>query len=310
MKYLLVFNPQARRYSREAEAAIAAQAAKILKTRAITVTHTVPRQDGPTWGYDIEGFEHHSRDVDCVVAVGGDGTVNIVASALLRHGLHTHVSLGVIPYGTGNNLVRSYGLKRSSEKALHTIHDGYTVHLDLGVINQQVYFVNSSFGIFAYLLARRVTTSQFGWTYDTLRHLGFTPWLARIRYIDVAGQKVELPSQHYILGALLNTSYYGSILHMAPDAVGDDGFFDVKLIRAAPPLTYPLLFSIILTGQYELSRYTTTFRASELEVMPEASCSFEVDGDPLATQHGYYNIAIAGHIRLIVPSPAEAPWRF
>lgn len=309
MKYLLVFNPKAKRYSRRAEAAIVEQAAQILHTRAIQVTHTVPRRHGQSWRYDLENIAANSHDVDCVVAVGGDGTVNIVASALMRHGLQSRIPLGVVPYGRGNNLVRSFGLKRPSEKALHTIRQGYTVHLDVGVINQQYYFVNGSFGLFAYLLARRVTTSQFGWTYDALRHLGFTPWKTRIRYTDAAGDNVELPAQHYILGALLNTSYYGSILHMAPDAISDDRLFDVKLLRAAPPLTYPFLFSVILTGQYELSRYTMTFRASQLEVMPETSCSFEVDGDPLPLQQ-HYRVDMAGQLRLIVPSPAEGPWRF
>lgn len=309
VKYLLVFNPKAKRYSRRAETVIVEQAAQILRTRAIQVTYTVPRRHGQGWRYDIEDFADRSRDVDCVVAVGGDGTVNIVAAALMRHGLHSRIPLGVVPYGTGNNLVRSFGLKRPSEKALHTIRQGHTIHLDVGVINQQHYFVNCSFGVFAYLLARRVTTSQFGWTYDALRHLGFTPWQTRIRYTNAAGYRVELPTQHYILGALLNTSYYGSILHMAPDAVSDDGLFDVKLLRAAPPLTYPFLFSVILTGQYELSRYTMTFRASQLEVIPEVPCSFEIDGDPLPMQQGY-QVTVAGQIRLLVPSPAEGPWRF
>jgi diacylglycerol kinase family enzyme len=309
VKYLLVFNPKAKRYSRRAEAVIVDQARQVLGTPAIDVVHTVPQQYEKGWRYAIDDFVACSQDVDCVVAVGGDGTVNIVASALMRHGLHTRVPIGVVPYGTGNNLVRSFGLKRVSEKALHTIRQGYSVSLDVGVINQQYYFVNGSFGLFAYLLARRVTSSQFGWTYDALRHLGFTPWRTRIRYTDALGRTIELPQQHYILGALLNTSYYGSILHMAPDAISDDGLFDVKLLRAAPPLTYPFLFSVILTGQYELSRYTITFRASQLEIIPETSCSFEVDGDSLPSQRQYC-VAVAGQVRLLVPSPAEGPWRY
>ena len=80
----------------------------------------------------------------------------------------------------------------------------------------------------------------------------------RLRYIDAAGHTVELPSQRYIVGALLNTSHYGSLLRMAPDVVSDDGLFDVKLIRATPRFMYPLMFAIILTGQYDLSQHTMT----------------------------------------------------
>jgi diacylglycerol kinase family enzyme len=125
----------------------------------------------------------------------------------------------------------------------------------------------------------------------------------RIRYTDAAGHTIELPSQRYIIGAMLNTSHYGSILRMAPDVVSDDGLFDVKLIRETPRFKYPLVFTIVLTGQYDLlSRHTLTFRARHLELFPETTCGFETDGDPIPTQPRY-SVQIAGHVRLIVPLP-------
>jgi diacylglycerol kinase (ATP) len=301
VKYLFVFNPRARRYSQEAEATIVAQASKILRSSTIRVAHTVPRPRSRGGGFAIDAFEHQSQDVDCVVAVGGDGTVNIAAAELMRSGAYMRVPLGVIPYGTGNNLVRSYGLERDSEKALVIVRQGHTVTLNIGLINQRYYFVNASFGLFPHLIARRVTKSLVGWTYDTLRQIGFTPWPTRVRYTDAAGRVIELPSQRYIMGVLLNTSHYGSILHMAPDAVSDDGLFDVKLIREAPKLVYPLIFTVILTGQYDRSRNSTTFRARRVDVLPDTACHFETDGDLIPLQP-CYTVEMAGHIRLIVPT--------
>jgi diacylglycerol kinase (ATP) len=300
VKYVFVFNPRAKRYSREAEGLIRAQAASLLPHAVITVTHTVPHAWKRGAYYEVNNFARCSEGADCVVAVGGDGTVNNVVSALMQSGLYKHIPLGVIPYGTGNNLVRSYGLERESEKALLTIRQGHTVNLDIGRVNEEQYFVNASFGLFPHLIARRVTRSLVGWTYDALRHMGFAPWLMRLRYTDITGRVIELPAQRYILGALLNTSHYGSILHMAPDAIGDDGLFDVKLIREAPKLAYPLLFTVILTGQYELSEHTTTFRARRLEVLPDTTCYFETDGDLIPLQPRY-TVEMVGQIRLIVP---------
>jgi len=302
VKYLLVFNPKAKRYSREVETAIVRQAAGILG--GVVVTHTTPRVGSQGQRYDIIDFARRSRNVDGVIAVGGDGTINLVVSALARHALLTRLSLGVIPYGTGNNLVRSYGLERDSEKALVTIRQGHTIALDIGVINQEHYGVNASFGLFPHLLAHRVTNSLVGYTYEALRHIRFRPWRMRIRYTDAAGHTVALPSQPYILGALLNTSHYGSILRMAPDVVSDDGLFDVKLIRATPRLLYPLVFAMMLTGRYYFSRHTLTFRAKQLELLPETTCGMEMDGDPIPTQPRYC-MQIAGHVRLIVP-PSSA----
>ena len=240
-----------------------------------------------------------------MIAVGGDGTVNIVISALARHGLLPHIPLGVMPYGTGNNLVRSFGLERDSEKALVTIRQGYTTRLDISLVNQAVlwrqcelWVVSVPPGTSCHQFAALAIPTK---PYATL---AFSPGRMRIRYTDAAGHTVTLPSQRYIVGAMLNTSHYGSILRMAPDVVSDDGLFDVKLIRATPRVLYPLVFTIILTGQYDLSRHTTTLRATHVELLPETMCGVEMDGDVIPSRQRYC-IQIAGHVRLLVPAPHE-----
>ena len=66
------------------------QAAGLLRG-TVAVTYTTPQADGPGTRYGIADFARHSQDSDCVIAVGGDGTVNIVISALARHGLLPHI---------------------------------------------------------------------------------------------------------------------------------------------------------------------------------------------------------------------------
>lgn len=301
MKYLFIFNPKAKRYSQEAERFILQQASHILRGAKLAVVYTVPHSQQAD-RYTVPYFDRHRQHVDVVIAVGGDGAINIVANALMQSNRTPQIPLGVIPYGTGNNLVRSYGLERDPEKALITIQQGHTVHLDIGIVNQQHYFVNASFGFFPYLIARRVTKSLVGWTYEALRHIGFAPCPTRIRYTDADNRVIDLPSQRYIVGAMLNTSHYGSFLRMAPDAIGDDGLFDVKLIHEAPKLAYPFLFTVVLTGQYDLARNTTTLRARRLEVLPDTTCHFETDGEMVPLQSSY-SVEMAGHIRLIIPEP-------
>jgi diacylglycerol kinase family enzyme len=219
----------------------------------------------------------------------------------MHSGLSSRVRLGVIPAGTGNNLVRSFGLDRESATALRIIRQGHTIPLDVAWINRQSYGVNASVGLFPYLVARRVTRSLAGWVYEMLRHLRFTPWPLRLRYTDATGHAVTLPTRRYIVGTLLNTSYYGSLLHMAPDAVGDDGLFDVTLIHATPKLAYPLVLLMLWTGQYALSRHTTTFRARRVDVWPEAPCHCETDGE-MVPHASRYTVEMAGQLRVLVPS--------
>lgn len=293
-----MFNPRARRYSPTLEATIVNQAQRILSASHIAVAYTVPQTDGNDVIYDVGALS--AQAADCVIAVGGDGTVNAVVSTLMRRGLQRHVALGVLPYGTGNNLVRSFGLARSSDRALQTIRQGYTVSLDVGLLNQRYYCINASFGLFAYLLLHRVTHSRLGYTYEALRHLRVRPWRVRLCYRNAANQMVELPEQRYLLGAMLNTAYYASMLRMAPDAVGDDGLFDIKLIGEASALAYPLIFTALLTGRYGLLRNTVMLRASQVDLFVDPQCRMEVDGDILPAQPAFH-LAMAGSIRLLVP---------
>jgi len=68
---------------------------------------------------------------------------------------------------------------------------------------------------------------------------------------------------------------------------------------------YPLVFTIILTGQYALPRYTMTYQDKQLELWLETPCGVEMDEDPIPTQP-CYRMQIAGQVRLLVPPPASA----
>ena len=111
MKYLFVFNPRAKRYHREAEAMILAQASRILPGAEITAVHTVPQPDGHAGAYGVADFARRSREAAGVTAVGGRGTINIVDNALMRSGWSRHAPRSVIPHGSGTNFVDSYGLQ-------------------------------------------------------------------------------------------------------------------------------------------------------------------------------------------------------
>src|SRR5262245_18184735 len=72
VKYLLVFNPKAKRYNRASAAALVRQAARLLGG-TVAVTYTTPQPTKPGMRYDIADFARHSHNSDCVIAVGGDG---------------------------------------------------------------------------------------------------------------------------------------------------------------------------------------------------------------------------------------------
>lgn len=90
-----------------------------------------------------------SNGYDAVIAVGGDGTVNEVASALVG----TDVSLGIVPLGSGNGLARHLGISLQPEKAIMTILNSAPARIDSAVINGIPFFCTAGVGFDAQVAA-------------------------------------------------------------------------------------------------------------------------------------------------------------
>ena len=85
--------------------------------------------------------------VDVVVAVGGDGTVNEVARAIV----HSNTALGIIPCGSGNGLARHLLLPLNVRKAIDVINRNEVRQLDYGIINDYPFFCTCGMGFDAFV---------------------------------------------------------------------------------------------------------------------------------------------------------------
>ena len=92
-----------------------------------------------------------SAGATCVAAVGGDGTVSAVASALVG----TQASLGVIPGGTLNHFARDVGVGRDVPHAVRVLAHGYTLPVDVASVNNRTFLNNSSIGLYARMVRIR-----------------------------------------------------------------------------------------------------------------------------------------------------------
>ena len=99
------------------------------------------------------------RDGGVVVAAGGDGTVRTVAQELAGDS----VPLAVVPVGTFNFFARNHAIPEDTEAALDVVLHGVPKAVTLGEVNDQIFLVNASFGLYAKAIARRERdTSRFG----------------------------------------------------------------------------------------------------------------------------------------------------
>jgi diacylglycerol kinase family enzyme len=104
-----------------------------------------------------------------VVAGGGDGTVNAIASALAG----SDVALGVLPLGTLNHFAKDMGLPLGEEDAVRAALTGQAVRVDVGEVNGRIFLNNSSIGLYPRLVRFR----------EAERRKGHNKWLAFLRAI-------------------------------------------------------------------------------------------------------------------------------
>jgi YegS/Rv2252/BmrU family lipid kinase len=99
-----------------------------------------------------------SSDAATIVAGGGDGTINAVASALMG----TDKMLGVLPLGTLNHFAKDLKIPLDVEKAVATIIEGHAVQVDVGEVNGRIFLNNSSLGLYPSIVHQREQKQKLG----------------------------------------------------------------------------------------------------------------------------------------------------
>ena len=100
-----------------------------------------------------------SRSNGVVVAVGGDGTLNTIARAAIA----AECEFGIVPMGTFNYFGRALGISSSVERAVEVLITGQVRRLQVGWVNDRLFLVNASLGLYPRLLEEREEAKrQFG----------------------------------------------------------------------------------------------------------------------------------------------------
>ena len=94
-----------------------------------------------------------------VVAAGGDGTINTVAHEAVRQGC----LFGVLPQGTFNYFGRTHGIPEDLAEAVHALLDARVTPVQIGMVNDRIFLVNASVGLYPQLLeARELDKRHYG----------------------------------------------------------------------------------------------------------------------------------------------------
>lgn len=211
---------------------------------------------------------------DAVVVVGGDGTANEVASALV----HTPTALGIIPTGSGNGLARGVNIPVSVRRAARLLLTGRIQQVDAGRLENRYYFVVAGVGFDA-LVGKLFDDSSLRGPlpYFTIGFREFLFYKPEVFILRFDGKQVVAPA---LLIAVANTKQWGNGALIAPHAEVDDGLLDVCILHRVK-LPYALYhFPKLFTGQIDKIRKYERYQTKEVEIIRETPGPFHADGEP------------------------------
>ena len=251
-----------------------------------------------------QGYRH-------IIAVGGDGTLHEVVNGLFiqQEADPREVLLGVVAVGTGNDWMRMFGVPRRYQDAVRAIKEQYSFLQDVGVISyeeshyrQSRYMANVAGAGFDAAVNRRFTHLQKkgrrgGWLYAWSMVQTFFGYKS-------TGVKVWIDDRLVYNNLLFSVAigickYNGGGMQQLPDAVADDGMFDVSLIRPIHFWHVLFRFRYLFNGCIYRIRHVLQERGSRIRIESSPEVSVEVDGELLGESPLEFSI-LHRAIRIVV----------
>jgi len=215
-----------------------------------------------------------------VIAIGGDGLVNLCLQYLAQSGL----TLGVIPAGTGNDFARAVGVNKMSVPEIFNLYTRTDpVKIDLGHVKSSatekwfVQVLSTGFDAEVNSRANKIKwpRGKSKYTIATVRTLArFKP----INYkIDIDARKFD---QSAMLFTIANGETYGGGMRICPGASNSDGIFEILLVRPVSRFVLLTIFPKVFKGNHIPHRKIDTYRAKVVTI--SAPTSSYADGEYVA----------------------------
>ena len=222
-----------------------------------------------------------------IIAIGGDGTINEVASSLL----FSTIPLGIIPMGSGNGLARHLGIPLSFTKALDRAINGQQITIDAGKWNDRPFFCTAGLGFDAYVafhFASRGKRGFLNYIYSSL------VLLFKYKPINI---KEFGPIFSFTVA---NANQFGNNAYISPNSDLQDGL--LELIRIKPSN----LFQIIILGislfskKLHINSRSEVSEVTSLTFHTTRGIPYHLDGESLLVENEKNLVSILPSCLLVV----------
>ena len=234
--------------------------------------------------------------VEIVVAVGGDGTVNEIASALVG----TETALIIVGTGSGNGLARDLGMfGLSTKQIIERIKLNKSSHIDCGEVLGRKFFCTCGSGfdaLIGHLFAQTKVRGFLTYIKLSLRaYKDYNPISYRLSFCENnslgrdACKGDSCTGEAFVVN-IANNKQFGNNAYIAPHANLMDGLFTVTIIKAFKWYHIPYMAYSLFFKQMHKNKFVETFDCGDCILDVAVGAYLHIDGEPINTNSNSFSV--------------------
>lgn len=222
--------------------------------------------------------KQNAKNYDLIVAIGGDGTFNEVASGVLKSG--ADVEIGYIPAGSTNDFAASLKLSKNILKAAEDIMNGTAHPIDIGSFNGRIFSYVASFGVFteaSYKTPQKAKNAlgQLAYAFEGIKDIANL----KSKHLRFVADGVTIEDD-FIFGAICNSTSVGGVINLDPKRVDlSDGLFELLLIRLPKDLFELNEIVVALSTKRYKTKMITFVSAKSITIETTEKINWTLDGE-------------------------------
>ncbi|TRZ42952.1 diacylglycerol/lipid kinase family protein [Robertkochia solimangrovi] len=215
-------------------------------------------------------------DARIIVACGGDGTINEVASTLIG----TSILLGIIPIGSGNGLASNLSIPKNIKKALRLIQQQQFTTIDVGCVNNRYFFSNTGLGLPANVIEKYELSEK-----RTLLSYVRATFKSVNQYTKKEKLQIQINEKTTYLNPFLilisNSNEMGYNMSLTPKANLQDGLLDVIVIPEIKLIKMLYFGLCMLFRKPEYLKEALCFQSDHITLLrtPGSGFQSQIDGE-------------------------------
>lgn len=233
--------------------------------------------------------ESISEQADIIVACGGDGTINEVASCLVN----SSIILGIIPLGSGNGLASNLNIPKSIDKALQIIKNQAIKRIDVGQLNNNYFFSNTGIGFDALVVKNYEASKErtlTSYVKATLKSLKKSNKLNEVE-TTLNGKTIE---HKPFLIFISNSNELGYNVSLTPKASLEDGKLDILIVRKLSIFKIVLFIVLMAIKRHHILKEVDCYQTKYIKIKQKNKPLFQIqiDGEFLLIKNRTIEISI------------------